>query len=187
MDWDEKIRDLWIDFLFWTRYYILNLMYSQRGSGYVASRILRNAAEFADVFVPFYGEGNARRFQELLTRHILLLSELAAIVRTGQNAEEQRTVWYGNASEIAQFLASINPHWDMATWMELLYQRFLLEETLLWRLREEDFRGAIEQFDAAHFNAQQISNYMVEGIAMHFQLPTRTESPLLQPAVQTAP
>ncbi len=59
--------------------------------------------------------------------------------------------------------------------MELLYRRFSLEESLLLRLQEGDFMGAIEQFDAAQSNAEQIANYMIDGIAMQFQLPITSQ------------
>lgn len=168
MEWNERIQNLWIDFLFWTRFYILSLMYPQRGGGYVASRLLRNAAEFADAFVPFYGEESAKRFEEILNQHILLLSELAATIRSKEPVEGLRTVWYENANELAQFLTSVNPHWGSATWMELLYRRYYLEEFLLMRLQNGDFFGAIEQFDNANFNAQEIANYMIDGIVQQF-------------------
>ncbi len=185
MDWKTRIRDLWIDFLFWIRFYILGQMFQQHGLGYVASRIMRNATEFADAFVPFYGQENAKRFEELLTKHVLLLSEYAATLKAGQSTEEQRLLLYANAAELAEFLASVNPHWDTAKWMELLYQRFSLEEALLWRLKREDFRAAIEQFDIAHLNAQRIAEYMIDGIAAQFQLPALTEDDhMLEPAVQ---
>lgn len=185
MDWKKRIQDLWIDFLFWIRLYILSQMFEQRGSGYVASRIIHNAAEFADAFVPFYGKKSARRLEQLLTRHTLLLSEYAATIKTGQRTEEQRLSLYANAAELAEFLASINPHWDIAKWMELLYQRFYLEESLVWWLNKEAFRAAIEQLDAAHGNVQQIAKYMIDGIAAQFQLPALAEDDLmLEPAAQ---
>lgn len=185
MDWKKRIQDLWIDFLFWIRLYILSQMFEQRGSGYVASRIIHNAAEFADAFVPFYGKKSARRLEQLLTRHTLLLSEYAATIKTGQSTEEQRLSLYANAAELAEFLASINPHWDIAKWMELLYQRFYLEESLVWWLNKEEFRAAIEQLDAAHGNVQQIAKYMIDGIAAQFQLPALAEDDLmLEPAAQ---
>ncbi|HWR23146.1 MAG TPA: hypothetical protein VN366_06660 [Feifaniaceae bacterium] len=171
MGWDQRIRDLWIDFLFWIRFYILSLMFQQRGLGYVASRTMRNATEFADTFAPFYGQENAKRFEELMTEHILLLSEYAAILKSGQSTEEERLLLYANANALAGFFASLNPNWENAKWTELLYQRFSLEESLLWKLKREEFRAAIEQFDAAHRNARQIAAYMVEGIAAQFQLP----------------
>ena len=172
MSWDQRIRDLWVDFLFWIRYYIRNLVFSPRGPRYLAPRLLRNADEFADAFMPFYGEESARRFRELLTQHVLLLSEFAATVRAGEDTEAQRAAWYANADEIAGFFASVNPYWDEGVWRRLLYQRFSLEEALLLRLQEGDFMGAIEQFDVAQLNAEQIANYMIDGIAMQFQLPT---------------
>ncbi len=185
MDWKTRIRDLWIDFLFWIRFYILSQMFEQRGLGYVASRIIRNAAEFADVFVPFYGQENARRLEELLTRHILLISEYAAAIKTGQSTQEQRLRLYTTAAELAEFLASVNPHWETAKWMELLYQRFHMEEALMWRLNREEFRAAIDQFDIAHWNAQRIAKYMIDGIATQFEVPALVEhDPMLEPAAQ---
>lgn len=182
MDWKIKIGDLWIDFLFWIRLYILSQMFDQRGLGYVASRIMRNAAEFANVFVPFYGHEHASRFEELLTRHILLLSEYAATIKTGQSIQDQRVRLYGAAAELAEFLASINPHWEIAKWMELLYERFSLEESLMWRLDREEFHAVIEQYDTAHWNAKRIARYMINGVAAQFELPALAQDdPILGP------
>lgn len=180
--WYEGLQQLWMDYLFWIRYYALSLMFQLRDFNYVASRTLRNASDFADALTSFYGEEFAKQFGDLMTRHILLFSELAATIRAGQNVDQQREAWYENAVEIAGLLAEVNPDWDRATWLQLFEHRYYLEENLLLKLYQGDFLAAINQFDEAHLNVLQIASYMTEGIERQFQpLAPQKSPPLTSP------
>lgn len=61
--------------------WIFSLMLQRPDQRYVASRTLRNAPDFSEAFIPFYGEEAAKQFGDLLTQYIDLLSELSATLR----------------------------------------------------------------------------------------------------------
>ena len=178
VQWQEEIRRLWTDFLFWIRYYIISLMFGLQDFHYVASRVLRNATAFAVAFVAIYGETNAGRMGDLLVEHVLLLTSYVTAVRTGRDTEPVKAQWMENANQLADFLSGLNPYWDKNAWMELLQERFGLEERLILRLQQGDFLAAVNQFDAAHSNAERITSYMLRGIALQFgeNLPVQSGS-----------
>lgn len=172
--WYSTVRRLWTDYFFWTRYYIYSLMLDQSGLSYTAARVLRNAIDFAEVFTKFYGEAVSARFEELLRRHIQLLSEIATTIRTGQDYSVLEEPFYQNANDIAHFFAEINPYWDEETWRDLLYARFNAEEALMCRLNNRDFEGAVTLYEQGYNLVRDIASYMIEGISGQFGLPIPT-------------
>lgn len=157
-----------MDFLFWIRYYIISLMFGLQDIQYVASRVLRNANAFAVAFATIYGDENAQRFGNQLVEHILLLTSYMAAARSGRDMQAVKAQLLENANQMAEFLSSLNPYWDKGTWEDLLRERYGLEGTLILKLQQGDFLAAVNQFDAAHSNAQQIVSYMLRGITLQF-------------------
>ena len=177
-NWYTTFQKLWIDYFFWIRYYIYSLMLDQSGLSCTASRALRNADDFAEFFKQFYGEATSERLAELLTQHILILSEIATTIKSGQDYSAIKESFYQNVNDIARLLADINPYWDEETWRRLLYERYDIEEMLILRLNSKDFEGAATLYDYGYNVLQEIVSYMVEGLIRQFQLPLPTEQSL---------
>ena len=170
MEWQREIESLWMDFLFWVRYYIFSLMLQRRDISYVAVRTLRNATDFADALSAYYGQEAAKRLEEYMTQHLLLLAQIAAIVSTGQDDSPMKEAWYQNAEDIAGFFAEVNPYWEKAYWLRLLRYRYDMEENLIELLHEQKYEESVTQYDLAFGNARELMEYMVYGIARQFQL-----------------
>lgn len=170
MDWQRKIESLWLDFMFWIRYYIFSLMLQRRDIAYVAVRTLRNATDFADALSVYYGQEAAKRLEEFMTQHILLLAQIAATVSAGQDDSPMKEAWYQNAEEIAGLLEQVNPYWEKIYWLRLLRYRYDMEEKLIALLHEQKYEEAVTQYDLAFGNARELTEYMVYGIARQFQL-----------------
>jgi|GEM_PF-4499806 len=168
--WYQKLDKLWIDTLVWVREYLFALILQRQGLYNIEAGTLRNAADFADFFTFFYGEQQTRALGELFKEHIRLLSEIAATMRAGQDYMPLRENFYQNASDLANFLARLNPSWDEAVLKELLQTRYWFEENLLWTLYIQDYQTAIYQYDAAYENVRQISKYIADGLAKEFNL-----------------
>lgn len=169
--WYVTSQRLWLDYFFWLRFYLTGLITDQSGLSYAASRAFRNASDFAEFFLPFYGEGVSARLEELFNQHIQILSEIATTIRSGQDYSALRETFYQNADDIARFFAEINPYWDEETWRRLLHARYDVEEILMWRLYNRDIEGATTLYDYGYSVVQEIASYMAEGLARQFQQP----------------
>lgn len=170
MEWQREIEGLWLDFLFWIRYYIFSLMLQRRDISYVAARTLRNATDFADALSVYYGREAATQLEGFMMQHLILVAQIAATVSADQDHTPMKEAWYQSADDIASFLANANPHWEEAHWQELLRHRYDMEENLVILLHQQKYEEAVTQYDLAFGNARELTEYMVYGIAQQFQL-----------------
>lgn len=168
----NKLRLLWEQHVYWTRFFIISTAASLADLGDVTNRLLRNPGDFAAALTPFYGARIANRFRELLRQHLLIGGDLvtAAKNQDGAKVEDARQKWYVNADEIASFLAEINPNWSEETWRSMLYDHLAMTE------QEADLRLAgrypedIQTFDDIEDEALEMADYMAQGIIRQFCL-----------------
>lgn len=168
MSWQENIRLLFADHLLWIKQYLISLMFRLRDLSYVTIRTLQNAADFSEQLTPFYGLENAKLYETLLTERVLLLSELASTIRIGGDVTFQMSKLQTNADDIATLFSSLNPYWDKATWQELLYTQYQLEEQLIRRVAEDKLSITVPSYDAIYQNALKMARYIINGITRQF-------------------
>ncbi|HWR23555.1 MAG TPA: hypothetical protein VN366_08770 [Feifaniaceae bacterium] len=168
MDWRERIRNLWVERMVWTRHYIISLMMGLRDLSFVATRALRNGAEFGQVLAGLYGTHIGVRFENAFTQHVLILSELASTARTGADISVLEPAWTANAESMIGLLLEMNPNWVHEEWRTIIYDQFRIEVELIHQLKQDRYAEGIEQFDRAHDNALRIARKMVEEIELQF-------------------
>ena len=168
MSWQENIRLLFADHLLWIKQYLISLMFRLRDLSYVTIRTLQNAADFSAQLTPFYGVESAKLYETLLVERVLLLAELASTIRIGSDVTFQMSKLQTNADDIATLFSSLNPYWDKATWQELLYTQYQLEEQLIRQIAEDKFSTSISIYDAIYQNALKMASYMIDGITAQF-------------------
>ena len=123
---NDKFRLLWEQHIYWTRMVILGIAFKSPDLKYTTNRLLRNATDFAKVFLPFYGDSVASEFKNLIHDHLTIAAELVTAAKAGDSEamEDSEKRWYGNANEIACFLTHINHCWTYpsvkAMWFEHL-------------------------------------------------------------------
>src|SRR3982750_2456539 len=87
-----------------------------------AARLLRNQDDIGSAIVPYYGEAAGKQLTDLLKQHIMIAVELVADATGGDDPKfaKDDARWSANATEIARFLASANPHWPEKDVADLL-------------------------------------------------------------------
>lgn len=170
MDWEEYIKNLWIERLVWVRQLILSIMLSLRDLNFVAERVQRNSVEFGQILGNIYGAEAGQTFEALLTKYILVLSEIVPTIKSGQNTDILMQQWLSTAEEIADFLSQLNPYWDKSVVEALIRNQLQLEFDFASDLNKEKFEQGIANFDPAYDNARKAGQLMTEGIKMHLGL-----------------
>ena len=166
----NTLRRLWIEHVLWTRMFIQSTLNSSGDVEEVTNRLLQNPSDFATVLIPIYGETNARRFEEFFRDHLLIAAALVNAAKAGDMAayNEQRTRWYENADDIANFLAEINPHWSERDWQSMLYDHLYMTEVEAMQIAGRDYAESIQQFDNIQREALQMADEMARGIIAQF-------------------
>lgn len=166
VDLENQLRKLWVQHVYWTRFFIISTAANLGDLQPVANRLLRNPEDFAQLFKPLYGEKIARQFQELFTMHLLIAAELvnAAKNQQAEKVAEARYKWYKNAEDIAEFLAFINPCWNKAEWRNMLFKHLEMTETEATLRLQGNYEKDILVFDSIEVEALKMADYMSCGI-----------------------
>ncbi|QKN24130.1 acetylglutamate kinase [Caproicibacterium lactatifermentans] len=166
-------RDLWTQHVIWTRLFIISTLSELNDLKYVTNRLLRNPNDFAKVLCQYYGRQKAKKFQDLLTEHLMIGSKLVNAAKDGKTdlADDARKKWYVNAGEIACFLASINCFWSQEKWEEMLHCHLkMIEAETNYRI-DGLYEKDIAEFDDISAQALQMGDYMAMGMMKQFYRP----------------
>ena len=79
----NKIRQLWSQHVYWTRFSIISAAEGLDDLEPVTNRLLQNPKDFAQFLTPIYGTKIAGQFQELFTQHLLIADELVSAAKNG--------------------------------------------------------------------------------------------------------
>lgn len=166
------MRRLWIEHVLWTRFFILSAIFNLPDLESVTERLLQNPVDFADILRPFYGEQTALQFKRLFEDHLLIAAQLVNAAKAGNRAEidEQRTIWYANAEDIADFLNSVNPFWSECEWKILLFDHLRMTEDDVNLILTCRYEKSITEYDAIQAEALKIADVMTCGIIRQFRI-----------------
>ena len=166
----NKIRKLWSQHVYWTRFFIISTAEELQDLKYVTDRLLENPGDFAKVLRMFYGDKKANEFKKLLTEHLQIAGELvnADKDKNTVKADGLRKKWYANADDIAEFLSVINPYWSRQKWHDMMYSHLnMTEKEAGFRLQKE-YPKDIEMFESIEKEALEMGDYMASGIMRQF-------------------
>ena len=170
VNWRERMRSLWVERMVWIRHYIISLMMGLRDFSFVFNRALRNGEEIAGLLSQFYGGEIANQVENILTQHLLILSELATAVKAGNDITPMLPMWEGNKQAILGQIVSYNPDADTEAWEKILNDQFNIEMSFLMHLKQGDYETGIADFDLAHYNALRTARTMIEGLEKQFNV-----------------
>ena len=169
-DLKDYFRMLWGQHVYWTRMVVLGIIHDLPELQFFTQRLLRNATDFANALMPFYGQEAAMTFENLFGQHITIAAELVEAAKTGDTAQVdaiwQR--WLDNANQIAEFLSSINPSWSTEDWSAMFQEHLELLGENIMQILEQDYEEAVNGFDEIESQAMEMADMMAEGISMQF-------------------
>jgi hypothetical protein len=170
VEFHQEMRKLWEDHVTWTRLYIVSAVAELPDLDATAGRLLQNQADIGAAIATFYGDDAGAALTELLRQHILVAADLVAAAKAGDDAEvtTQSDLWYGNADEIAQFLADANPAWTFETLSHMM--RTHLDQTLAEATARltADWDADIAAYDEIHLHILTMADSLADGIVEQF-------------------
>lgn len=166
----NELRKLWEQHVHWTRSFIISTAASLGDLEAVTKRLLRNPTDFGNLLRLFYGRQIGLEFEDLFTKHLLIAADLVSAAKAGDTAaaDEARQKWYENADEIATFLATINPYWDLDEWKDSLYSHLqMTEQEAVLRLSGQ-YAEDVALYDEIEEEALKMADYMFDGLIRQF-------------------
>lgn len=166
----NQIRLLWEQHITWTRLTIISMVFNLPDVELVTQRLLRNPRDFEAALVPLYGSQTAARFSSLLRDHLVIAADLVNAAKAGDSNAVARTerVWYDNARDIADLLASINPYWSRQEWERMLFDHLALVKNEAVFMLTGEYQKGIDLYTDMERNAMMMADVMTDGIVKQF-------------------
>lgn len=167
---NNQMRELWEQHGAWTRMAIISIVFGLPDEKFVLRRLLRNPDDFAAALRPFYGQRNARRFDQLLTEHLTIAADLVRAAQAGKatRVAELDRRWHRNAREIAAFFSEINPFWSEKRWIEMLFEHLRQVRMEAVQMLQRNYQGSIDTYDAIETQSLGMADEMTRGIVRQF-------------------
>jgi hypothetical protein len=165
----REMRDVWSDHVVLTRDYIIAATSDDPDVDNVLSRLMTNQDELGATIVRIYGHGPGIQLSKLLKDHIGIAGELVAAAKEFDNEklDEANRRWHGNAVQIANLLAGINPHWDRDDLVTMLNEHLALTADELNARVQGNWSEDQRVFARIEQQAAHMADAMADGILMH--------------------
>ena len=162
----NRIRQLWVQHVYWTRFFIISTSAGLADLEPVTKRLLQNPKDFARLLTPIYGIRLAGLFEKLFTQHLMIAADLVNAAKNGETdkVNYSRKEWYKNADEIAGFLSSVNRCWEEAKWKDMLYSHLEMTEKEATLRLQGNYTADINIFNNIESEALEMADYMSCGI-----------------------
>lgn len=166
----NQLRMLWEQHVFWTGNAILGMLFHLPNAQADLNRLLRNPADFGELFRQFYGERIASTFAELLTGHLTIAGEFVNAVKAGNQAaaDDAERRWFANADQIAAFLDGLNPYWTAQDWRTMFHEHLELLKLFVQEIMGQNYDAAVDTFDKIEREAIMMADAMTKGFVNQF-------------------
>jgi hypothetical protein len=167
----NTMRYLWLQLVSWSRPYLCCSSSKEEAKPVIYERLHSVPAGFFNYISTFFGQAIAEQFIHLMSRHVILFADLIEAMISGnqQEANRSQSEWYGNAAEIAAFLARINETWNYYQWQDLLGRliRMHIEEAVA--ILSADYQREIAIYDRLQYHSLLMADYMSRGVIRSLQ------------------
>lgn len=164
------MRTLWAQHMEWTYATIVAFADGSSALQPTLDRLLRNQADIGDAITPYYGADAGKQLAALLTEHINEAVPVLTAAKAGDAEALEKAVaaWYANARDIADFLASANPHWRQAEMRQMM--RGHITQTLAYAsdLLNGKHAAAVSAYDTAEAHMAEMADMLSDGIVRQF-------------------
>lgn len=169
-------RIFWRKLATWSRAYLFSRFGRVGISEDIFGHLLNILAEFASMLRLVFGAEFAEKYYQLLVQNVVILRDLL----NAQSANDIEAIYrnlellYQNSDERAAYLSEMNPHWEFATWKNLIdaYIRYTIAEANTFITN--DYERNIETFDHILAHTDLMGDYLAFGIYNFITSPPET-------------
>jgi len=162
----NNLRIFFRRFSIWIRAYIISRYVGVGTEEELFGRLYLESIDFGDILHVIFGRELAAQFTLLLNQFTFILRDLITAQLAGNTEAVNENVnrLYQNFDEIAEFLASINPYFDVNEWKNMLhtYLQYILEDANMFIIG--NFEEAIAINDRLLEITEQMGYVFAEGL-----------------------
>ncbi len=166
----NNLRMLWMEFITWSRALITSETSGFGDLEAVGLKLYQLPSEFGKIFELFFGLEIGNEVERLFTNQLLLGAEIIRAQKKGGTAavDAGTARMYQNGSEIAAYLAQINPYWNEQIWLDLFTEfiKTKIFETLA--IATGKYTESIVLSENLQYQMLRMADYMSEGLIRYF-------------------
>lgn len=164
------MRTLWDQHMAWTWSTVVAFATSPNSLKPTLNRLLQNQTELGNAIKPYYGNAAGNKLSKLLHTHILDAVPVLKAAKAGDRPALKKavTAWYGNAKDIADFLAAANPNWPKAQMGVMMKTHITQTIAYASDVLAGHWNAAIAKFNEAQRHMDQMADMLTEGIVAQF-------------------
>lgn len=162
----DRMRMAWMDHVYLVNSFINSVAGAMPDQQEVASELIRNAEEIADLFARYYPQGEVQQLKQLLLDHVELTGALITETSAGNDAraESQKQRLLENATQIAQLMAGATPEYDERYLKEMLDMHIDLVGQLLSERMAGEYVSQMQTLRKAQRQAIAMADYFSDGL-----------------------
>lgn len=162
----SAFQRLWSELAVFMRSYVNTSIDGSPRAEINAQRLLETSSDFRNALFVFYGPVISNRFNDLLISFIAKSTNVIQGFLSNQQELVNSSVrsWYSDADAMADFLASINTHWNQFQWRRLLTQYIQLQIQMMTAMMSKEYLREMQRFDRLLDLTNTIGSYMASGL-----------------------
>lgn len=162
----ERMRMAWLNHVYLLNSFINSVLGDMPDQQEIASALIQNAEEIADLFARYYPKSEADQLQQLLLNHVELAGSFITETKAGNDAraESQKQRLYENASQMARLLAGATPEFDERYLKDMFDMHIDLAGQALSERMAGEYERQFETFRKAQRQAIAMADYFVDGL-----------------------
>lgn len=166
----NNMRLAWEQHVYWTRMLIISIAARLPDLKATETRLLRNPADIADIYVNYYPADVSRQIGALFTDHLVIGGKLLTALRDGKTKEaaDLNKQWYANADQIADYLSKINPFYNHAELQKMMKDHLDLTSKEAGLRFAGNYPEDIEAFNMIEHQALMMADYFTSGLMKQF-------------------
>ncbi|MCL2621531.1 MAG: glycosyltransferase [Firmicutes bacterium] len=162
----KKMRNIFEQHVWWTRNYLITQTDKTADADVVLARLLQNPVDIGNIYKEYYGNDVAKKIADLFTTHLAIGGQIidAQIKGDASAFVDYQNKWKQNATEIAQYLSSINKKYDEKVLNDMMQMHLDLTTAEIEDRVEGMHQTEIEVFDQVENMILQMADYLASGL-----------------------
>jgi len=167
---DKTMRNLWADYVIYTRDYIVSSLNDLPNSDAVYKKLLKNQDDIAKAIKPYYGDKGEKKLAKLLHDQTIIMTDLVKAAKQGNDnlIHEAQQKWNKNADAIANFLNETNPNWKKKDLTDMLYKYIDLTTNEVTSFLKKNWEDNINFYDKVRAQILNFADTLADGIVKQF-------------------